>query len=285
MRLDFAWNQALSPATRSEIEEIANNAIRQNLDVETRVMPLDEAKALGAMALFGEKYGNTVRVVDIGGPWSRELCAGTHVARSSEVGLVNLVSESSVGSANRRVEALVGMDAFRDLATERAIVSQLTANLKTPREQLPERISELMSSLKAAEKKIAEYESAALSERVPTLLEGAERIGELTVVAQNLGTLGSTDDLRSLVTNVRGRLGGEAAVVALAATIDGKPAVIVGVNEAGRTRGVKAGQLAKAAAGVLGGGGGGKDDLAQGGGSRPDAIPEALDTIRGALRD
>ncbi|MEX1080186.1 MAG: alanine--tRNA ligase [Homoserinimonas sp.] len=284
MRLDFSWNQALSPATRSEIEEITNNAIRQNLDVETRVMPLDEAKALGAMALFGEKYGSTVRVVDIGGPWSRELCAGTHVSRSSEVGLVNLVSESSVGSANRRVEALVGMDAFRDLATERAIVSQLQTNLKTPREQLPDRIAELMASLKAAEKKIAEYETAALAERVPALTQAAVRIGELTVIAQDVGTLGSADDLRGLVTAVRGRLSAESAVVALAARIDGKPAVIVGVNEPARTRGVKAGPLAKTAAGVLGGGGGGKDDLAQGGGSQPSAIPDALDAIRAELR-
>ncbi|MHA6668051.1 alanine--tRNA ligase [Homoserinimonas sp. A447] len=283
MRLDFSWNQALSPATRSEIEEITNNAIRQNLEVETRIMPLDEAKALGAMALFGEKYGTTVRVVDIGGPWSRELCAGTHVSRSAEVGLVNLVSESSVGSANRRVEALVGMDAFRDLATERAIVSQLTANLKTPREQLSERIADLMASLKTAEKKIAEYESAALSERVPALVQGAQRMGELTVVTEDVGILNSSDDLRSLVTAVRGRLP-EAGVVALAASIDGKPAVIVGANEPARNRGAKAGQLAKTAAGILGGGGGGKDDLAQGGGSRLDAIPEALTAIRDALR-
>ncbi|MCU1580866.1 MAG: alanine--tRNA ligase, partial [Microbacteriaceae bacterium] len=159
MRLDFNWNQALSPSTRTEIEDIANNAIRENLEVETRIMPLADARSLGAMALFGEKYGETVRVVDIGGPWSRELCAGTHVLRSSEVGVINLVSETSVGSSNRRIESLVGIEAFRDLATERAIVSQLTSNLKTPREQLPERISELVASLKAAEKRISEYEA------------------------------------------------------------------------------------------------------------------------------
>lgn len=284
MRLDFSWNQALSPETRTEIEEITNNAIRQNLEVETRVMALDDAKALGAMALFGEKYGSTVRVVDIGGPWSRELCAGTHVSRSSEVSLVNLISESSVGSANRRVEALVGIDAFRELATERAIVSQLTSSLKTPRDQLPGRIADLLANLKAAEKRIAEYESAALAERVPALLETAGRVGELTVIAQNLGTLNSADDLRGLVTAVRSRLASEPAVVALAAAIDGKPAVIVGTNESARARGAKAGQLAKAAAGILGGGGGGKDDLAQGGGSEVEAIADALDAIRGALQ-
>ncbi|MET3768088.1 alanyl-tRNA synthetase [Marisediminicola sp. UYEF4] len=283
MRLDFNWNQALSPATRSEIEEIANTAIRNNLDVETRVMPLDEARALGAMALFGEKYGETVRVVDIGGPWSRELCAGTHVARSSEIGLINLVSETSVGSSNRRIESLVGIDAFRDLATERAIVGQLTSTLKTPREQLPDRIGELIQSLKSAEKKIAQFEAAALSERVPAIIATATRVGELTVVNENVGTVATSDDLRSLVQSVRSRLGEGAAVVCLAADVAGKPAVIVATNDAARARGAKAGALAKIAAAVLGGGGGGKDDLAQGGGSDVAAIPTALDAISNAL--
>jgi len=283
MRLDFNWNQALSPATRSEIEEIANAAIRSNFEVETRVMPLDEAKALGAMALFGEKYGETVRVVDIGGEWSRELCAGTHVSRSSEIGLINLVSETSVGSSNRRIESLVGIDAFRDLATERAIVGQLTTTLKTPREQLPDRIGELMASLKAAEKKIAQFEAAALTERVPALIAGGTRTGENTLVSADVGALRSSDDLRTLVQSTRSRLGDDAAVVALAADIQGKPAVIVATNAAARQRGVRAGALAKAAASVLGGGGGGKDDLAQGGGSDVTAIHAALEAIASAL--
>ncbi len=279
MRLDFNWNQPLSPATRSEIEDIANSAIRDNLQVETRVMALDQAKELGAMALFGEKYGDTVRVVDIGGPWSRELCAGTHVGRSSEIGLIDLVSESSVGSSNRRIESLVGMEAFRDFAAERAILSELTSNLKTPRDQLSTRIGELMANLKAAEKRIAEFESAALTGRVPALAASATRRGELTVVSADVGTLGSADDLRSLAQGVRGRLGSDATVVALAAIIGEKPAVIVATSEAARTRGVKAGPLAKAAAAVLGGGGGGKDDLAQGGGSNTAALPAALQAV------
>ena len=283
MRLDFNWNQALSPATRSEIEELSNSAIRDNLEVETRVMPLAEARALGAMALFGEKYGETVRVVDIGGPWSRELCAGTHVSRSSEIGIINLVSESSVGSANRRIESLVGIEAFRDLATERAIVSQLSGNLKTPRELLPERIAELMSSLKAAEKKIAAFQSASLGEKIPALIDSASRTGGLSRVVSSIGSVGSVDDLRTLVTTVRSRLGLDAAVVALAAEVGGKPAVIVATNEAARSLGVKAGVLAKVAAGVLGGGGGGKDELAQGGGTDLSAIPAALEAIIAAI--
>jgi alanyl-tRNA synthetase len=285
MRLDFAWNQALSPETRSEIEEISNNAVRDNLEVTTRILSLDEAKAAGAMALFGEKYGSTVRMVDIGdGSWSRELCAGIHVGRSSEVGLVNLVSESSVGSTNRRVEALVGLDAFRDLTAERAIVSQLTSTLKTPREQLPERISSLVEQLKAAEKKIAAFEASRLSGRVPALVENATRIGAYLAVVEDLGELASADELRSLATSVRERLGAEAAVVALAARVGGKPAVIVATTPAARGAGAKAGALAKQAAATLGGGGGGKDDLAQGGGTDAGAIGAALTGISTSLQ-
>jgi alanyl-tRNA synthetase len=285
LRLDFNWSQALSPATRSEVEEVANAAVREDLAVTTRVLPLDEARSLGAMALFGEKYGETVRMVDIGGPWSRELCAGTHVATSAQIGLINLVSESSVGSTNRRVESLVGLDAFRDFAAERAIVSQLTSSLRTPREQLPERIGDLVSSLRAAEKKIAEFESAQLSLRVPALVEQAAPVGSLTVVAESVGTVKSTDELRSLVLSVRERLGSDSAsVVALAADVAGKPAVIVATTAPARSAGVKAGQLARTAAGILGGGGGGKDDLAQGGGSDVAAIGTALTGIVAALR-
>ncbi|MCU1412283.1 MAG: alaS [Rhodoglobus sp.] len=283
MRLDFSWNSALSHATKSEIEEVANNAVRDNLEVTTRILPLDEAKALGAMALFSEKYGETVRVVEIGGPWSLELCAGTHVTRSSEVGLINLVGESSVGSSNRRIESLVGIEAFRDLAAERAIVSELTSSLKTPREQLPDRIASLVADLKAAEKKIADFESAQLGQRVPAIIANARRVGAALLVAEHVGSLASADDLRSLVTNVRGQLGSDASVVALAADVVGKPAVIVATNEASRAAGFKAGALAKTAAGILGGGGGGKDDLAQGGGADVAAIPAALDAITAAV--
>jgi alanyl-tRNA synthetase len=285
MRLDFSWNQALSTETRSEVEEIANNAVRDNLEVTTRILPIAEAKAAGAMALFGEKYGDTVRMVDIGGPWSRELCAGTHVRSSAEVGLVNLISESSVGSTNRRVEALVGLEAFRDLAAERAIVSTLTASLKTPREQLPQRIESLVAELKAAEKKIAAFEASQLSGRVPTLVEKSTRVGAYLTVIDELGTLQSADELRSLATSVRERLGSEPSVVALAARVGDKPAVIVATSAAAREHGARAGVLAKLAAGVLGGGGGGKDDLAQGGGSDVTALAAALSAITTALQN
>jgi alanyl-tRNA synthetase len=284
MRLDFSWNQALSPETRSEIEEISNLAVRDNLPVETRVMALDDARALGAMALFGEKYGDEVRMVDIGGPWSRELCAGTHVASSAEIGMISLVSESSVGSTNRRVEALVGFEAFREFAAERALVQQLTSALKTPRDQLAERIADLSAQLKNAEKTIATFEAARLSERVPALVAAASPIGAVSVIAENVGSVSSADDLRTLATTVRGRVSDGSVVVVLAADVGGKAAVIVATTAAARDAGVKAGVLARAASAVLGGGGGGKDDLAQGGGADPSAIPAAIDAVLAQLR-
>jgi alanyl-tRNA synthetase len=287
MRLDFSWNQPLSVETRTEIEEIANTAIRDDLRVVTRELPLDEARSMGAMALFGEKYGEVVRMVDIGGPWSRELCAGTHVSSSAQIGLINLQGESSIGSTNRRMEALVGLEAFREFAAERALVSQLTSSLKAPRDEIATRIADLTANLKAAEKKIAAFEATQLSTRIPALAASARPAGSVTLVAENLGELRSPDDVRQLATGVREALvaGGTAAgVVALGASVNGKPVVIVATTDGARAQGVKAGALAKLAAGVLGGGGGGKDDLAQGGGTDSGALGAALEAVAGSIQ-
>jgi alanyl-tRNA synthetase len=279
MRLDFSWSQPISIDTRSEIEEVVNTAIRSDLEVATRVLPIDEARALGAQALFGEKYGSEVRMVDIGGPWSRELCGGIHVASSAQVGLVNLVGEGSVGSTNRRVEALVGIEGFRDLAVERTILSQLSSTLKAPREDVPTRVASLLADLKAAEKRIAEFESANLQQRIPALVRNASTVGATTVVAETVSGVQSPDDLRSLATGIRAQLGDGAAVVVLGAVVNDKPVVLVATNDAARGAGIQAGPLAKEAAGVLGGGGGGKPDLAQGGGTDAAALPAALRAV------
>lgn len=284
MRFDFSWSQPLSTDTRSEIEEITNRAVHDALEVTTRIVSLDEAKEAGAMALFGEKYGDVVRMVDIGGPWSRELCAGTHVSTSAEIGLVSVVGESSVGASNRRIEALVGQDAFRELAAERAVVSQLTAALKTPREQLPDRIAEIAANLKTAEKRIAQFEAKEREGRVPAIAEAAERVGAFRVAALSVGEVASGDDVRGLALSVRERLGSEAAVVALGGIVAGRPIVVVATNDAARAAGAKAGVLAKRAAGVLGGGGGGRDDVAQGGGTDAAALPAAFEAITTELR-
>lgn len=284
MRFDFSWSQALSADARTEIEGITNRAVQDALEVTTRIVSLDEAKNAGAMALFGEKYGDVVRMVDIGGPWSRELCAGTHVNTSAEIGLVSVVGESSVGASNRRIEALVGQDAFRELAAERAIVSQLTSALKTPREQLPERIAEIAANLKTAEKRIAQFEAKQREGQVPAIAEAAERVGTYRVAAVSLGDVASADDVRTLALSVRERLGSDAAVVALGGIAAGRPVVVVATNDSARAAGAKAGALAKRAAGVLGGGGGGRDDVAQGGGTDASALGAALEAVTQELR-
>lgn len=284
MRFDFAWGQALSPETRSEIEDITNHAIGDALEVTTRILSLDEAKEAGAMALFGEKYGDIVRMVDIGGPWSRELCAGTHVASSSEVGLVSLVSESSVGAGGRRIEALVGQDAFRSFAAERALVAELTAALKTPRESLSARVHELAANLKSAQKRIAQLESAEREGQVPAIAEAARTVGICRLATASIGEAGSADDLRSIALSVRERLGSEAAVAAIGGIVGDRPLVVVATNGAARAAGAKAGALVKSAVAVLGGGGGGRDDVAQGGGTDVAALEGALEAIASELR-
>lgn len=197
--------------------------------------------------------------------------------------MISLVSESSVGSTNRRVESLVGIEAFRNFAAERAIVQQLSSGLKVPRAELVGRVQDLGAQLKAAEKKIAALEAAKLAQRVPELLTSAEEIGGVRAVLASLGTVGSADDIRGLALQVRERLAGESGVVVLAGDAGGKPVVIAATTEGARSAGVRAGDLAKLGAKVLGGGGGGKPDLAQGGGTDIGQIDAALAEIRRTL--
>ena len=285
LRFDFAWGEGLSTATRSEIEEVSNIAIRNDYRVDTKVMPLAQAKALGAMALFGENYGSEVRVVEIDGAWSRELCGGTHVSNTSLIGSLTLLGEQSVGSGNRRVEAFVGMDAFRHLAAERALVTELTDMLKVPSNQLQERIAATLAKLRTAEKELDRLRKEQLAAAAAGLLSSAQDLNGVRVIAHDASQISGADDLRALALDLRNRLGSDAATVAVAGVANGRPMVLVATNEAARSAGVRAGMLVKVAAGILGGGGGGKDDVAQGGGSDATKVPEALAAVASAIRD
>lgn len=283
LRFDFAWNEGLSESAKREVEEVANLAIRDNHEVITREMPLAEAKALGAMSLFGEKYGDVVRVVEIGGEFSRELCGGTHVGSSSEIGSLTLLTEGSVGSGNRRVEALVGLDSFNHLAAERTLVNQLTGLMKVQSSaDLPEKINQTLAKLKAAEKELAQLRREKLQAEAGKLLENAQTIAAVRVLAHDAGEL-DANGVRELALDLRSRFGSEAAVVAVVGVANGRPVVLVATNEGAREAGVKAGALVRVAAGVLGGGGGGKDDVAQGGGQDASKIGAALDAVRDAI--
>ena len=283
LRFDFAWNEGLSESAKREVEEVANLAIRDNHEVITREMPLAEAKALGAMSLFGEKYGDVVRVVEIGGEFSRELCGGTHVGSSAEIGSLTLLTEGSVGSGNRRVEALVGLDSFNHLAAERTLVNQLTGLMKVQSSaDLPEKLNQTLAKLKAAEKELAQLRREKLQAEAGKLLENAQTIGSVRVLAHDAGEL-DANGVRELALDLRSRFGSEAAVVAVVGVANGRPVILVATNEGAREAGVKAGALVRVAAGVLGGGGGGKDDIAQGGGQDASKIGAALDAVRDAI--
>ena len=283
MRLDFSWQQALSAATRSEIEEVSNLAIRGDLAVSAQFMSLPDAREWGAVALFGETYDESVRVVQIGGPWSRELCGGTHVSRSSQIGLVSVIGESSVGSGSRRLEAFVGIEAIRSLNAERALVARLSEGLKLPKEQLEERIMANVDELKAAQKRLAAMQSANLAELVPSAIANAVVVnGTLTVEIQ-LGEVADSNDLRTLAFNARDRVSSENALVVVSGISADKPLIGVATTDSARTAGLKAGALIRLAAAVLGGGGGGKDDFAQGGGTDSSKISEAVAAIKAAI--
>lgn len=283
LRFDFAWGEGLSESAKREVEEVANLAIRDNHQVITREMPLAEAKALGAMSLFGEKYGDVVRVVEIGGEFSRELCGGTHVGSSAEVGSLTLLTEGSVGSGNRRVEALVGLDSFNHLTAERTLVNQLTGLMKVQSSaDLPEKINQTLAKLKAAEKELAQLRREKLQAEAGKLLENAQTIGSVRVLAHDAGEL-EANGVRELALDLRSRFGSEATVVAVVGVANGRPVILVATNEGAREAGVKAGALVRVAAGVLGGGGGGKDDVAQGGGQDASKIGAALDAVRDAI--
>lgn len=284
MRLDFSWTSALSAETRSELEEVANLAIRRDLPVSAQYMSIAEAKAWGAVALFGETYDESVRVIAVGGPWSRELCGGTHVKHSSQIGMISLINETSVGSGSRRVEALVGIEAFRSLAQERAIIARLSDGLKTSKDTLEERIAAISEDLKSAQKKLAAFESAALAEQIPSLIEkNSSQVGQFNLISAEIGSVSSVEDIRNLVTQIRDRVQSAPAVISIFATVADKPAVVIATTEPARAAGAKAGALVREASAVLGGGGGGKDDIAQGGGQNAGAIEAAMAAVSKAL--
>ena len=285
MRLDFSWSESLSQATRTEIEEVTNLAIRQDLAVSAQFMSVKEAKDFGAVALFGETYDESVRVIQIGGPWSRELCGGTHVSRSSQVGLVSIIGEASVGSGSRRLEAYVGFEAFQALAAERALVASLTESLKVPREQLAEKIQTTVDELRAAQRKLASLSMEQLKNKLPELAQSAKQIGGSKVVLENIGAVDSADQVRELASALRDKLESDPAVAAIAGTSGDKIILIVATTKKAREAGISSGNLVKVASAILGGGGGGKDDIAQGGGPEVSKLADAFAAIENSIKN
>jgi alanyl-tRNA synthetase len=287
LRFDFNWQGPLTEDQRTEIEEVTNEAVQADFEVHTFTEQLDKAKAMGAMALFGESYPDEVRVVEIGGPFSMELCGGTHVHNSAQIGPVTILGESSIGSGVRRVEAYVGLDSFRHLAKERALMAGLASSLKVPSEEVPARVANLVERLKAAEKELERARLAGARAAATNAAAGAERIGNVRMVAQRMSGGMTAADLRSLVGDIRGKLGSDPAVVALiAVNSEGEGASVpyaVAANPAAQDLGIRANDLVKQLAVAVGGRGGGKADLAQGSGKDPAGIDAALDAVRSEI--
>jgi alanyl-tRNA synthetase len=284
LRFDFNWQGALTDDQRSQIEEVTNEAVEADFEVHSFTTELDKAKAMGAMALFGENYPDEVRVVEIGGPFSLELCGGTHVTNSAQIGPVTILGESSVGSGVRRVEAYVGLDSFRHLAKERALMAGLASTLKVPSEEVPARVANLVERLRAAEKEIDKMRLANARAAAANAAAGAEQIGKVRVVAQRMAGGMSAADLRTLVGDIKGKLGGDPAVVALIAEgeNDSVP-FVVAVNPAAQDLGLKANELVTQLGAAVNGRGGGKADLAQGSGKGAAGIDAALAALRAEI--
>jgi len=274
-RFDFSATGAVPASVLADVEARVNDLVLADLPVQAEIMTQAEAVRSGAMALFGEKYGDQVRVVSVG-DWARELCGGTHTGRSAQLGVVKLLGESSIGSGVRRVEALVGADAYRFLAREHTLVHQLSEALKARPEELPERVADLVERLRSAEKEIENVRMSQLLSSAGTLAGDAKDLNGVAFVGHHIDGA-NAGDVRKLALDIRGRLpAGRPGVVAIIGSTDGKPAVVVAVNDDARARGISANALVKVAARVLGGSGGGKDDVAQGGGADSSNVDKAL---------
>jgi alanyl-tRNA synthetase len=285
LRFDFTSPAGAVPATvLADVEDEVNDVLLNDYDVRAEITTLDEARRSGAIAFFGEKYGEKVRVITIG-DYSKELCGGTHVHRSGEIGVVKLLSEASIGAGVRRVEALVGLDAFRFLAREHVLVGQLAEQFKVPAEELPERIGQTVERLRAAEKELEKLRGARLLSSAGTLADEAEDVNGLALVAVAAPDGVGGNDLRSLASEVRNRLGARPGVVALFSAAGEKVSFVVATTSAARDRGLAAGKLVPAFAPAIGARGGGKPDMAQGGGSEPAGIPDAVAALRRTLAE
>jgi len=285
LRFDFNTPSAVPASVLGDVEDEINEVLLRDLEVRWFVTDQTEAKRIGAIAMFGEKYGDKVRVVEIG-DYSRELCGGTHVPRSSIIGMVKLLGEASIGSGVRRVEALVGLDAFRFLAREHVLVNQLAGDFRARPDELPDRIAAVLDRLKSAEKELERLRAAAVLSSAGDLAARADPVGGAQVVTAEAPAGVGGADLRSLALDVRGRLRqGDPAVVLLASPSEKGVSFVAAVNDAGQAAGLAAGDIVRAFAPALGARGGGKADLAQGAGGDAAKLADAFAAARAHIAE
>jgi alanyl-tRNA synthetase len=270
----------VTPAELAEIERLVNAEIRANAAAETRLMKFDEAVAAGAMALFGEKYDDEVRVLSIGG-FSTELCGGTHVARAGDIGLFKIVSEGGVAAGVRRIEAVTGEVAFGHVAETEHRLRDVAGLVRGSREDVEDKVRQLIERARRLEKEVAQLKDRLASGRGKDLADEAQLVGGLRVVATSVEGADAAA-LRNAVDQLKGKLG--SAVIVLGSTgPDGKVTLIAGVT-ADAIGKVKAGDLVNFVAQQVGGRGGGRPDLAQAGGTDPAQLPGALASVANWVR-
>lgn len=282
LRFDFTHFEALSSEQISQIESLVNAQIFAAKPVVTRVMGIEDAKASGAVALFGEKYGDVVRVVSVGEedqPFSRELCGGTHVSNTAEIGLFKIVSESSTGSNIRRIEAVTSTGAIEWLEGRAQIALDASAALKCRLEEVPVRIANLQSELREANQKLKAALTGGSSDAISSAIENAVDCGSYKLVVAQLEGLEAAD-LRNVWDTVRQKGGSAVACVIATVTSKGQPALLAAATDEAVAAGFKSGDVIKKIAPMVGGGGGGRPQMAQAGGKDASGIPAALEAAR-----
>lgn len=280
MRFDFSHFEAVTAEQLAEIERRVNQEIRANHTLATELMDLDEAKASGAMALFGEKYDEKVRVVTMG-PFSVELCGGTHVTRTGDIGLFKITSEAGIASGVRRIEAVTGEHALEVVQTQQATLSSLSTLLKTDSQNVLDRVVSLQNQTKELEKALNSAKQKLASQQGADMLSNAVEINGVKVLIANLEGV-EAKSLRSMMDDIKNRIG--EGIVVLGVANDAKVNLIAGVTK-NLTSKVKAGELVNFVASQVGGKGGGRPDMAQAGGDQPENLGQALDSVNAWLQD
>ena len=279
LRFDFAHTQPVSADELHRVEDLVNAAIRRNAPAETRVMALDEAVAAGAMSLFGEKYENDVRVLSIG-DFSMELCGGTHVERAGDIGFFKIISESGVAAGVRRVEAVTGQTAFDWVTRTDQVLRDVAAMLRGSREDVDEKVRELVERSRRLEKEVQQLKSKLASGQSGDLSTQAKDVGGIKVLAAQVDGA-DAKALRDAMDQLRDKLG--SSVIVLAAVKDGKVVLVAGVS-ADLLAEFKAGDIVGAVAAQVGGRGGGRADFAQAGGTQPENLGAALAAVENLVR-
>lgn len=272
LRFDFSHFSAISETELQKIEGIVNEHVWKNIQVETMVRSLAEAKEMGAMALFGEKYGNTVRVVRVG-DYSLELCGGCHVQNTAEIGLFKLVSESGIGAGTRRIEAVTGQGAYQYLTQQQELLKEIAQSLKSNINDLPSRVEGLQGQMKELQRENESLRAKLGNIEGSALLQKSQEINGVSVIAAKVSAT-DMDNLRGIVDDLKQQMG--SGVVILGAVSGEKVNLVAGVTKDLLSKGYHAGQLVKEVASRCGGGGGGRPDMAQAGGKDPEKLEEAL---------